>query len=113
VHCTQAPRAGSDFWPGEFHKTYVLARKTYDDVLGGLREGRVFTVAGDLISEREVEARAGRARAGLGETLPAATGARVKVRVRFRDPDPRDRAAGSQPMETQGRVARVHRRALR
>jgi len=87
VHYTQAPRAGSDFWPGEFHKTYVLARKTYDDVLGGLREGRVFTVAGDLISELEVEARAGRARAGLGETLPAAAGARVKVRVRFRDPD--------------------------
>ena len=86
VHHSETTRSGSDFWPGEFHKTYVLARKTYEDVLGGLREGRVFTVAGDLITELEVEARAGRARAGLGGTLPAAKGAKVKVRVRFRDP---------------------------
>ena len=86
VHHSDTAHSGSDFWPGEFHKTYVLAHKTYDDVLGGLREGRVFAVAGDLITELEVEARAGRARAGLGETLPAAKGATVKVRVRFRDP---------------------------
>ena len=41
VHYSQSPRAGSDFWPGEFQKTYVYARKTYDDVLDGLRQGRV------------------------------------------------------------------------
>ncbi len=87
VHYSETPRSGSDFFPGEFHKTYVLARKSYDDVLAGLREGRVFAVAGDLISELEVEARAGRSRASLGGTLPAAIGAKVKVKVRFRDPD--------------------------
>ena len=66
VHYTQSPRAGADFWPGEFQKTYVYARKTYDDVLDGLRQGRVFAVAGDLIS---------RARPGsVGRTTPGVDG---------------------------------------
>ena len=40
VHHSEITRRGSDFWPGEFHKTYVHARHTYDDVLDGLRQGR-------------------------------------------------------------------------
>ncbi|MEE2637389.1 MAG: phosphoesterase, partial [Acidobacteriota bacterium] len=55
-HYTDVVRQGQDFWPGEFHKTYVKARATHEDVLAGLRMGRVFTVAGDLIDELDVEA---------------------------------------------------------
>ncbi|MQA90201.1 MAG: phosphoesterase, partial [Gemmatimonas sp.] len=41
---------GNDFWPGEYSKTYVYAETTYDDVLDGIRSGRVFVTTGDLIS---------------------------------------------------------------
>ena len=53
-----AARPGSDFWPGEYQKTYVHARRTYDDVLDNLRRGRIFAVAGDLITELDVNASA-------------------------------------------------------
>jgi hypothetical protein len=86
VHYTEAPRPGSDFWPGEFHKTYVLARQNHDDILDGLRAGRVFVVAGDLISLLEVEARAGAERAAVGGMLRATAGADVDVTIRFRVP---------------------------
>jgi hypothetical protein len=87
VHYSQSPRPGSDFWPGEFHKTYVHARKSYDDVLEGLRAGRIFAVAGDLISVLEVEASAARRRATVGATLRVTKGEPIKVTIRFRDPD--------------------------
>ncbi len=44
VHYTESVRQGSDFWPGEFHKTYVHARNTYEDVLDGLRNGDIVAV---------------------------------------------------------------------
>lgn len=39
VHYTEG---GSDFWPGQYSKTYVLARRDHADILDGLRHGRVF-----------------------------------------------------------------------
>src|SRR5262245_27555832 len=69
VHYSEAKKPGSDFWPGEFHKTYVLAHKNHDDILDGLRSGRIFVVAGDLISCLDLDARSGSAHAGIGETL--------------------------------------------
>ena len=87
VHYTEPTRRGSDFWPGEFHKTYVHARKSYDDVLDGLRQGRVFAVAGDLITSLDITASSGDRRAGIGETLRAAAGAPVTLTIRFRDPE--------------------------
>ncbi|MEZ5285382.1 MAG: hypothetical protein R2712_11370 [Vicinamibacterales bacterium] len=63
VHYSEATRRGSDFWPGQFHKTYVYANRTYEDMLEGLREGRVFVVAGDLITSLDVTASQG-ARSG-------------------------------------------------
>lgn len=86
VHYTEAARQGNDFWPGEFHKTYVLARHTYTDVLDGLREGRAFAVAGDLISALDVTLRAGTQSASLGGTLKAPSGQPVRLEIRFRDP---------------------------
>ena len=86
-HYTEPVRAGSDFWPGEFHKTWVYARPTYADVLDGLRHGRMFAVAGDLVTELEVSLASGKHEAGLGGTLQVAPGAQVTATVRFRDPE--------------------------
>ncbi len=87
VHFTETSRRGSDFWPGQFHKTYVYARPTYDDVLDGLRAGRIFAVAGDLVTELDVVASVPTGRATIGGTLAVATGQPVDVTIRFRDPD--------------------------
>ncbi len=65
----------------------MYARKTYDDVLEGLREGRVFAVAGDLITHLDVQAAAADRRATVGQTLEVPPGAAVAVTIRFRDPD--------------------------
>ena len=86
-HYTEPVRAGSDFWPGEFHKTWVHARPTYADLLDGLRHGRMFAVAGDLVTELEVSLAHGRHEAGLGGTLRVTRGAQVTATVRFRDPE--------------------------
>ena len=87
AHYTESVRRGSDFWPGEFHKTYVRAHPTYADVLDGLRSGRIFAVAGDLVTELDVVATASGGRAEIGGTLQVARQARVDVAIRFRDPD--------------------------
>ncbi len=101
VHYTEARRPGSDFWPGEFHKTYVFARKNHDDILDGLRSGRVFVVAGDLVSSLDVEAAAADERAVVGETLRVTNGSDVEITIRFRTPAVPN-ARGDRP-----RVARV------
>ena len=87
-HYNEPVRSGSDFWPGEFHKTWVEAHPTYADVLDGLRQGRVFAVAGDLVTELDVHLTGpGGHEAGLGGTLRVARGAQVTATVRFRDPE--------------------------
>ena len=48
VHWT---RGGSDFWPGEYSKTYVHARQDYGDIMDGLRNGRIWVTTGDLITQ--------------------------------------------------------------
>ena len=85
---------GSDFWPGEYSKTYVLARRDHHDVLDGHRSGRVFVTTGDLISELDVIAvdltpgatDAAAASAGIGGALSLAAGDSVRVLIRLRDP---------------------------
>jgi len=79
---------GNDFWPGEYSKTYVKAARTYDDVLDGLRNGRVFVTLGDLVSEADVTVRSadGRRRAETGGRLKVARGSDVTVVIRLRDP---------------------------
>ena len=91
-HYAEPVRAGSDFWPGEFHKTWVHARPTYAGVLDGLRHGRMFAVAGDLVTELEVSLTSGRHEAWLGGTLRVSRGAQVTATVRFRDPETANRA---------------------
>jgi len=79
---------GNDFWPGEYSKTYVYARKNHDDILAALRAGRVFVTTGDLISELDVTAVADGGRESImGETLEFQSGDDVLVTIRVRDPD--------------------------
>jgi hypothetical protein len=92
---------GSDFWPGEYSKTFVWAAPTYDAILAGLRAGRVFVTTGDLITELYVSAASGGSRADVGGTLQVERGAGVTVTVRLRDPDGAN-AHGDDP-----RVARL------
>lgn len=101
VNFAEPERPGSDFWPGQYQKTYVHAQRRYDAILDGLRAGRVFAVAGDLVSELDVTASSPAATAGMGGTLAIDRGREVRVTVRFRDPD-RKNANGDDP-----RVARV------
>jgi len=79
---------GHDFWPGEYSKTYVKAIKQPADILDGLRNGRVFTTLGDLVSELDVSASSadGRRRAEIGGTLSVPKGSDVTIVIRLRDP---------------------------
>ena len=78
---------GSDFWPGEYSKTYVWAEKSHDDILDGIRGGRVFVTTGDLISELYVTAEAAGEQAHIGGTLQVPAQEAVVVTIRFLDPD--------------------------
>ncbi len=77
---------GADFWPGEYSKTYVFAEKNHDDILEGIRQGRVFVTTGDLISELWVTASVENDEAQTGGELTVSSGADVRVTVRFLDP---------------------------
>lgn len=75
---------GTDFWPGEYAKTWVFAERTSADVLDGLRRGRVFVATGGLIDRLDVMVESGTKRATMGETLPVKRGAPITVTIRFR-----------------------------
>ncbi|MBT2756810.1 phosphoesterase [Mesobacillus foraminis] len=89
---------GSDFWPGEYSKTYVKAEKNYDDIMESLRNGNVFVTTGDLISELDVKVQSGGKSpwfskskgnsATIGETLelPGKKSKDVTVTIRIKDP---------------------------
>lgn len=95
---------GSDFWPGEYSKTYVLARHDYGDILDGLRHGRIFVTTGDLVSAVDVKVTGSRSRGksvGLGDELVIRPGEDITVEIRVRDPEGTN-SAGQAPQ-----VARV------
>lgn len=77
---------GSDFWPGEYSKTYVWAEKRHESILDGIRSGNVFVTTGDLISELYVTASAAGVQAGIGGRLQVPAGSPVDITIRFRDP---------------------------
>lgn len=92
---TNISEGGDDFWPGEYAKTYVMARSDGADILDGLRQGRIFVTTGDLISELDMTAAAGGRTASVGGEL-ADAGEDVLVTIRVRDPQPVN-AAGRTP----------------
>lgn len=85
-----------DFWPGEYSKTYVFAHKNYDDILHGIRNGRVFVTLGDLISELYVTVNSSVSEAEIGGTAEVERGGSVEITIRFLDPDETN-AAGQNP----------------
>ena len=74
---------GEDFWPGQYAKTYVLARPEADDIMDSLRHGRVFVATGDLISALNIDV----AGAGIGGTATVKAGRTVRVSITIRDPE--------------------------
>ena len=83
---THLSEGGDDFWPGEYAKTYVMARPEGGDILDGLREGRIFVATGDLISELDMTVSAGGRTATMGETLDTGGADEIVVTLRIRDP---------------------------
>jgi len=83
VHWT---RGGADFWPGEYSKTYVLARQDYGDIMDGLRNGRIWVTTGDLITSLDLTANSRGRQAAMGETLTLNRSGRndVEIEIRFR-----------------------------
>ncbi|PWR04890.1 phosphoesterase [Micromonospora acroterricola] len=86
VHWT---RGGSDFWPGEYSKTYVHARQDYGDIMDGLRNGRIWVTTGDLIRSLDVTASSQGRTAEVGETVTVSRRSRtdVEIEIRFRPLD--------------------------
>ncbi|WP_406395196.1 phosphoesterase [Streptomyces sp. NBC_00887] len=95
VHWT---RGGSDFWPGEYSKTHVLARQDYADIMDGLRNGRIWVGTGDLITGLGLTAGDRGRAAAMGETLTVSARNRtdVDIEIRFRPLDGRN-ANGDRP----------------
>lgn len=83
IHYTEG---GIDFWPGEYSKTYVYAGKSADDILDGLRNGRVFVVTGDLIDELYLEVSSESEVANMGGELTVKPGDEITITVKVRDP---------------------------
>lgn len=83
VHWT---RGGSDFWPGEYSKTYVHAKQDYADIMDGLRSGRIFVTTGDLVRSLDLSATSRRKTVTVGETLTLDRRSRndVEIEIRFR-----------------------------
>ncbi|MCP4093227.1 MAG: phosphoesterase [Planctomycetes bacterium] len=77
---------GGDFWPGEYCKTYVWAEQDYEDILDGLRNGRMFVTTGDLICRLSVEVFALPKSAAIGGELLHATDEEVTVQIRLQQP---------------------------
>lgn len=80
---------GADFWPGEYAKTWVHARRDPSDLLDGLRSGRVFVTTGDLVTGLSLKLvpRGGPARSvELGETVTMPLGDRANLAIRLRLP---------------------------
>ncbi len=92
---THLSEGGDDFWPGEYAKTWVMARPDGGDILDGLREGRIFVTTGDLISELDMTVSSGGRTATIGGAL-AAGGEDILVTIRVRDPQAAN-AGGRRP----------------
>ncbi|GAA0488982.1 hypothetical protein GCM10008986_13430 [Salinibacillus aidingensis] len=89
---------GTDFWPGEYSKTYVKAEKNYEDIMESIRAGKIFVTTGDLISELDINVQTGGSSVTFGETLTISIKESddVTVTIRLKDPSV-DNANGDNP----------------
>lgn len=79
---------GADFWPGEYSKTYVRAKKSHADIITSLRNGRMFVTTGDLVSAVDfmISDLASGASAETGGTLHVSKPGKVRITVTIIDP---------------------------
>jgi len=81
---------GSDFWPGEYQKTYTYINTDAEDeikaVFEGNRSGNSWNVQGDLIDELEFTARSKFRVAMMGQTLKVKAGDWVHIKIKVHDP---------------------------
>ncbi len=75
---------GMDYWPGEYSKTYVHARKSPQEILEAIRAGRLFVTTGDLVSAVEIQH--DNSPVELGGAIKAKAGQPLRLTIRFRDP---------------------------
>ena len=84
----------SDFWPGQYAKTWTWIEDrnrdgayALEEIPHGLRSGNTFAVHGDLIDRIDFRAVSKKESAGMGETLLVKEGRKVTIRIRFRSPE--------------------------
>jgi hypothetical protein len=77
---------GSDFWPGEYSKTYIKAQKDHHSILESFRQGRIFVTTGDLISELGFTASATDNSTDIGGTLSVSNNSSVSIDISFCQP---------------------------
>lgn len=77
---------GSDFWPGEYSKTYIKAQKDHHSILESFRQGRIFVTTGDLISELGFTASAADESTDIGGTLNVSRNSSMTVDISFCHP---------------------------
>lgn len=84
---------GSDFWPGQYAKTWTwVPDATGDgsyqlaDIPGALRSGNSYCVHGDLIDVLEFRAHSRGKSATMGETLSTRKNRKVEATIRFHSP---------------------------
>lgn len=80
----------SDFWPGEYHRTWIYANNPSDplSILDGMRKGNMFVCNGGLIDRLEITATQERKSVTLGQTLNIRPGIPVDITIRFRTSKP-------------------------
>jgi hypothetical protein len=88
---------GSDFWPGEYSKTYILAQKDHHSILESFRQGRIFVTTGDLISQLWLNASNQNTTTDIGGTLRVNRNSDVTVDINFCQPTEAN-AIGDRPL---------------
>ncbi len=79
--------ANSDFWPGQYAKTYTYVdRFTDEGIVNGMRSGDVFVANGDLINGLKFTVTDGKRSATMGSTLNTTAGKTLTVSIAVRSP---------------------------
>ncbi len=74
----------SDFYPGEYQKTYIgMKNKDAQSLVDGMRSGNIFCVFGDLITRLEFSVGS----ATMGQTFETEAGKVATVRILVEDPE--------------------------
>ena len=95
VHYTEG---GSDFWPGEYSKTWVYAAFDYNELLDALRSGRIFVATGDLVTGLALTLTVDGAAREIwpGDTVKLREGTEFSLSITLTDPETPN-AAGHHP----------------